>query len=79
MSRENIVDLNQFAKDLEKFLVDLQSIDASEGPVAGIHNFYRSGDLPVYDEQSKNAIENNKEIFNEHMLKEIWELSLEPK
>ncbi|PLS01953.1 aminoglycoside phosphotransferase family protein [Neobacillus cucumis] len=76
---ENIVDLNQFAKDLGGFLVELQSIDASEGPVAGIHNFYRGGDLAVYNEQSKNAIENNKEIFNELLLKEIWELSLDSK
>ncbi|WP_445479755.1 aminoglycoside phosphotransferase family protein [Lysinibacillus irui] len=79
VARENIVDLNQFAKDLGGFLVELQSIDASEGPSAGIHNFYRGGDLAVYDEQSKNAIENNKKFFNEYLLKEIWELSLDSK
>ena len=79
LTRENIADLNQFAKDLGGFLVELQSIDASEGPFAGIHNFYRGGDLAVYDEQSKNTIENNKDIFNEHLLKEIWELSLDSK
>jgi len=79
VAHENIVDLNQFAKDLGGFLVELQSIDASEGPFAGIHNFYRGGDLAVYNEQSKNAIENNKEIFNEHLLKEIWDLSLDSK
>ena len=78
-NRENIVDLNQLAKDLGGFLVELQSIDASEGPLAGIHNFHRGGDLAVYDEQSRNAIENNKEIFNEHVLKELWELSLDSK
>jgi len=78
-NRENIVDLNQLAKDLGGFLVELQSIDASEGPLAGIHNFHRGGDLAVYDEPSRNAIENNKEIFNEHVLKELWELSLDSK
>ncbi|WP_277680293.1 phosphotransferase, partial [Gracilibacillus dipsosauri] len=37
------------------------------------------GDLAVYDEESRKAIENNKEIFNEHLLKEIWQLSLDSK
>ncbi|PAE31317.1 hypothetical protein CHI06_28545 [Bacillus sp. 7884-1] len=29
------------------FLVELQSIDASGGPLAGEHNFYRGGDIVV--------------------------------
>ena len=79
VNNENIVDQNEFAKDLGGFLAEFQSIDASRGPIAGIHNFYRGGDLAVYDEQSINAIENNIEIFNEHLLKEIWGLSLDSK
>ncbi len=79
VTRENIVDLKQFAKDLGRFLVELQSIDAKEGPIAGGHNFYRGGDLAVYDEESRKAIENNKEIFNEHLLNQIWQLSLDSK
>ncbi|KKI91099.1 acetyltransferase [Bacillus sp. SA1-12] len=79
VTRENIADLNQFANELGGFLVELQSIEASEGPIAGVHNFHRGGDLAVYDEQSKHAIENNKAMFNEHLLNEIWELSLASK
>jgi len=79
VNNENIVDQNEFAKDLGGFLVEFQSIDTNGGPIAGIHNFYRGGDLAVYDEQSINAIENNIEIFNEHLLKEIWGLSLDSK
>lgn len=79
VTHENIVDKNQFAKDLAGFLVELQSIDATYGPFAGEHNFHRGGDLAVYDEQSKNAIENNKEILNADLLREIWELSLQSK
>ncbi|MFC5464193.1 aminoglycoside phosphotransferase family protein [Lederbergia graminis] len=79
ITHENIVDKIQFAKDLAGFLVELQSIDATDGPFAGEHNFHRGGDLAVYDEQSKNAIENNNEILNADLLREIWELSLQSK
>lgn len=79
VTRHNIKDINQFAKDLGSFLVELQSIDASEGPIAGIHNFHRGGDLAVYNEQSQEAIENNKDTFNVQLLQEIWELSLDSK
>ncbi|OPA78738.1 acetyltransferase [Paenibacillus selenitireducens] len=76
LTHKIINDLNQFARDLGTFLVQLQSIDVSGGPLAGKHNFYRGGALAVYDEESRNAIENNRDTFNEHVLKEIWELAL---
>ncbi|PRT31804.1 aminoglycoside phosphotransferase family protein [Bacillus wiedmannii] len=43
VTKQNIRDLNEFAADLGAFLVELQSIDASNGPIAGAHNFYRGG------------------------------------
>lgn len=79
MSHKNINDINQFARDLGAFLNELQSIDASGGPLAGKHNFYRGGSIAVYDEESRNAIENSKDTFNEHVLKRIWELALASK
>ncbi|USK31499.1 aminoglycoside phosphotransferase family protein (plasmid) [Bacillus sp. CMF21] len=79
LSHKNINDLNQFAIDLGTFLIKLQSIYASEGPLAGKHNFYRGGPLSVYDEEARDAIENNKESFNEDLLKEIWALALDSK
>lgn len=79
LTPKNINDINQFARDLGAFLIELQSIDASAGPLAGKHNFYRGGALAVYDEESRNAIENNKDAFNEHVLKEIWKLALDSK
>jgi aminoglycoside phosphotransferase (APT) family kinase protein len=39
----------------------------------------RGGAIAVYDEQSRIAIENNKDTFNKHLLKEIWELALDSK
>ncbi|OCA90379.1 acetyltransferase [Bacillus sp. FJAT-27225] len=74
----NIIDnLNDVAKDLAVFLKELQSIDSSEGPLAGEHNFYRGGSLFVYNEESHNAIENNKGDFNKDLLIKIWQLALD--
>ncbi len=55
-SRERIRDLVAFARDLAGFLVALQSIDASGGPVAGAHCFHRGGSLRVYDAETHDAI-----------------------
>jgi aminoglycoside phosphotransferase (APT) family kinase protein len=77
LSHKNVDDLNQLAKDLGTFLNELQAIDTSGGPLAGKHNFYRGGSLSVYDEESRNAIENNKNIFDRSILSEIWSLALE--
>ncbi|QJD82971.1 aminoglycoside phosphotransferase family protein [Cohnella herbarum] len=79
LTRNNINDVNQFARDLGKFLVEFQSIDASQGPAAGEHNFYRGGPIAVYDEEARTAIENTKDTFDEHLLKEIWALALDSK
>ncbi|MFJ8089151.1 aminoglycoside phosphotransferase family protein [Lysinibacillus sp. NPDC095746] len=76
---ENIDDPNQFANELGGFLVELQSIDASGGPLAGEHNFYRGGDIVVYDDECRDAINNNVTTFNKHILEEIWELALTSK
>ncbi|MFJ7887366.1 aminoglycoside phosphotransferase family protein [Lysinibacillus xylanilyticus] len=76
---ENIDDPNQFANELGGFLVELQSIDVSGGPLAGEHNFYRGGDIVVYDDECRDAINNNVTTFNKHSLEEIWELALASK
>lgn len=79
LTHKNIHDINQLAKDLGAFLIELQSIDASKGPIAGEHNFYRGGSLAVYDEESRDAIVRNKDVFDEHLLIEIWDLALATK
>ncbi len=76
LSSNNISDLSQFAKDLATFLIELQRIDASDGPVAGKHNFYRGGSLSVYDQETRDAIEQNKDALDIPLLNEIWQLAL---
>ncbi|WP_242275667.1 aminoglycoside phosphotransferase family protein [Bacillus cereus group sp. BfR-BA-01445] len=77
VTKQNVRDLNEFAVDLGSFLVELQAIDASNGPIAGAHNFYRGGLISVYDEEARGAIENNKDVFDETVLKHLWALALQ--
>ncbi|GIO22695.1 aminoglycoside phosphotransferase family protein [Oceanobacillus sp. J11TS1] len=79
LTLENINDPNQFARDLGAFLIEFQSIDASGGPIAGQHNFYRGGDIAVYDQESRDAIEQNEDTLNAPLLNEIWDLALDSK
>ncbi|EEL64513.1 aminoglycoside phosphotransferase family protein [Bacillus cereus] len=76
VTKQNVRDLNEFAADLGSFLVELQSINASNGPLAGTHNFYRGGLISVYDEEARVAIENNKDVFDEALLKHLWNVAL---
>ncbi|MBY6038064.1 aminoglycoside phosphotransferase family protein [Fictibacillus nanhaiensis] len=79
LTHHNIYDIYQFAKDLGSFLLELQSIDASDGPLAGKHNFHRGGDLGIYDQECRDAIEPNKDTINAPVINEIWDLALESK
>lgn len=75
VTRDN-VDLNQFAKDLAKFLIELESIDASEGPRAGAHNFYRGGDLSVYNQETQDALESLSSEIDIEKCKHLWNTAL---
>ncbi len=77
--RENIVDKVQFAKDLAEFLLAFQSIDCSCGPVAGEHNFYRGGDLAVYNQETREVIACLEGYFDSEQLLSLWEESLQSK
>lgn len=79
LAHDNINNINQFARDLGSFLKEFQAIDASGGPLAGKHNFYRGGNIAIYDKETRDAIEQNKDILNSSFLKEIWELALDSK
>ena len=46
-----------FAVSLGRFLIALQSIDATDGPAAGKHSFYRGGSLAHYDKGTRQAID----------------------
>jgi aminoglycoside phosphotransferase (APT) family kinase protein len=76
-SRERIRDLVAFAGDLAGFLVALQGVDASGGPAAGAHCFFRGASLRVYDSETRDAIAALGPRIDGAAATEVWEAALE--
>jgi aminoglycoside phosphotransferase (APT) family kinase protein len=51
-----VADRTGLALDLAAFLVALRAVDATGGPAAGPHSFWRGGPLRVYDGETRRAI-----------------------
>ena len=75
-SIDRIADLSQFATSLAEFLVALQGCDAADGPQAGPHNFYRGGDLAVYDAETREAIAALSDHIDVDTITEVWNTAL---
>jgi aminoglycoside phosphotransferase (APT) family kinase protein len=71
-SIERISDLNQFAIALAEFLVALQQCDTSGGPLPGEHNFYRGGDLAIYETETREAIKILGDKINVDAVTSVW-------
>ena len=71
-----INNLRDFAISLANFLLQLQKINATGGPGAGAHNFYRGGPLAIYDTQTQQAIAILKNKLDVAMVTEVWESAL---
>ena len=66
-------DLRVFAMSLAQFLIALQRIDPSNGPVPGPQNFYRGAALRIYDSQTRQAIGILKDKIDGDLATKIWE------
>ena len=55
-ARLGVPDPHRFAVDLAGFLAALRAADATDGPAAGPHSFFRGGDLAVYEAEARAAI-----------------------
>lgn len=75
-SASAIADPHQFARDLGHFLVALQRIDATAGPPAGAHNFFRGGPLTVYDAETRRALDVLAGDIETDMALVVWEAAL---
>ncbi len=71
-----IADLRQFAIDLATFLDALYRIDATDGPAAGPHNFWRGGPLTVYDKETREAITTLRDEIDTDLALDVWETAL---
>jgi aminoglycoside phosphotransferase (APT) family kinase protein len=74
---DQIVDETKFASGLARFLAALQSIDASDGPAPGMHNFWRGGSLTVYDEETRESIDVLGDEIDRDAVTDAWELALD--
>ncbi|MCL9683649.1 aminoglycoside phosphotransferase family protein [Legionella maioricensis] len=71
-----IADLCDFSAHLAQFLLALQRIDATKGPLPGPHSFYRGGALTTYDAETRQAIVTLKERIDVATATEVWETAL---
>jgi aminoglycoside phosphotransferase (APT) family kinase protein len=76
-STKNILNLNEFAKDLAQFLIALQRIPAEGGPSAGPHSFFRGGPLGVYDSETRRYIEELGKEIDSAAASAVWETALD--
>lgn len=69
-----VTNLCRFADDLAYFLLALQHINLTGGPLAGEQNFYRGGLLGTYDAETRRAITVLKDKINVNLVTEIWDV-----
>jgi aminoglycoside phosphotransferase (APT) family kinase protein len=75
-SVDRIANMTEFAVDLAKFLAALYAINASDGPTAGKHNFFRGGPLDTYDAQARDSIAQLAHDIDRDAATEVWEAAL---
>ncbi len=79
-----IENLTAFASELARFLRELYSIDAHEGPPPGMHNFFRGGPLDVWtsswdDSRTEKAIQLLADDIDADAATQMWEAALASK
>ena len=74
-----IDDLTQFAQDLAIFLNELQAIDTNGAPPPGPDNFFRGGELSVYDNETRACINELRDRVDVRAATAVWDSALETK
>lgn len=72
----DINDLCLVAQDLARFLISFEKVDATLGPIAGEHSFYRGGRLSIYDAETQEAISLLKDKINVELATVIWKKAI---
>lgn len=73
---EPITDLDQAAADLAHFVAAMRRIDATGGPPAGKHNFYRGTPLAWRDTHVRNAITSLEGLVDTSAVTAVWDDTL---
>ncbi|GAA0360479.1 aminoglycoside phosphotransferase family protein [Actinoallomurus spadix] len=75
--REHIADLPAFAAGLAGFIRALQRVDATGGPAAGAHSWYRGASLTHYDEETRRCLAALGVRVDARRATAVWETALE--
>jgi len=76
-SPETVADLDDFARSIAGFIRALQSVDATGGPEAGAHSFYRGAPPEYYHDETMEALAVLKGRIDTDLAREVWETALE--
>ncbi|TCC50745.1 aminoglycoside phosphotransferase family protein [Kribbella capetownensis] len=75
-SYETVADLNEFARSIAGFILALQSADATGGPTAGAHSFYRGAPPEYYHDETVEALGVLKGRIDTDLAREVWDAAL---
>lgn len=73
VNRVGVEDLTRLAVDVADFLTCLRGLDATDGPGAGLHNWYRGGPLTTYDGWARASLETLSGVIETEAAEDIWE------
>ncbi|GAB3422887.1 aminoglycoside phosphotransferase family protein [Flindersiella endophytica] len=73
---QGIDDLPTFAIDVANFLLALQAIDATGGPAAGAHSFFRGDSLTHYDAETRACLAKLEGHIDTAKAGAVWEAAL---
>ena len=73
---EDSADLPQIARDLARFLLALERIDATDGPRPSRANFFRGVPLAMRDGATRDAIAKLGDLVDESAVLDVWERAL---
>jgi aminoglycoside phosphotransferase (APT) family kinase protein len=72
-----IGDLDEFARDVARFLTALAAVDATDGPVAGTHSFWRGAHPRMYDDDVQRSLEELSGQMDTRAARAVWDAALE--
>jgi aminoglycoside phosphotransferase (APT) family kinase protein len=73
---ERIRDMAEFAEQVAEFILALQEADATDGPGAGAHSFYRGASPAHYDEETRRCLAALRGRVDTARAAAVWEDAL---
>jgi aminoglycoside phosphotransferase (APT) family kinase protein len=73
---ETIADLDEFARSVAAFILALQGIDATGGPLAGAHSFHRGAPPGYYHDETLKALAVLAGAIDTDLAREVWDAAL---